>query len=97
MSQITLPGRLWCQLVAAAKTQRKRPETLAVHAIEAYLARFADEELLQRSVRKARKNSMSLEAIEGVLKRRVKADRTCYSSAQVLKHVRRTLRRKLKT
>ncbi len=70
MSQITLANDLWSELVAAAKRKQRKPEALAAKAIQDFLKRLADEDLLDRSAREAQKNGMSIGAAEQEIKRR---------------------------
>jgi len=70
MSQITLTSALWRDLVAAAKKKQRKPDSLAAKAIEDYLRRMEDEELLERSTREARKNGLDVRSAEAAVKQR---------------------------
>ncbi len=105
MSQITLKSALWRDLVAAAKKKQRKPDALAAKAIQDYLQRLEDEELLERSTQEAKngraadQSTKNEEAAYGVsvrrmLQRRIRSGGATYSSSEVLSHVKSRLRKK---
>jgi hypothetical protein len=59
---------LWKDLVSAAEKQRRKPETLANQALEDFLQRIADEELLSGSARAARRASLRMANTEQAIR-----------------------------
>jgi hypothetical protein len=53
----------------AAEKQRQKPETLANQALEDFLQRMADEELLARSTRAARRSTLRAVDTEAAIRR----------------------------
>ena len=69
MPAVEIRKRLWEDLVMAAEKQRRKPEALANQALEDFLQRVADEDLLVRSARRARRSPLRVanteEAVRG--------------------------------
>jgi hypothetical protein len=65
---ITIGDRLWEGLVEAGRRKRKKPESLAAEAVEDFLQRLADEELLRRSAREARRSPLSMAEAEKAIR-----------------------------
>lgn len=60
---------LWKDLVTAAEKQRQKPEALANQALQDFLLRMADEELLARSARAARRAPLRTADAEEAVRR----------------------------
>ena len=58
MPAVNVRQGLWKNLVEAAEKQRRKPEALANQALEDFLQRVADEDLLVRSARAARRSPL---------------------------------------
>ncbi len=69
MAAITVREEVWQDLVALARQRRRRAETLAEEALRDYLQRAADEDLLIRSERAARRAPFRIEETEEVIRR----------------------------
>jgi hypothetical protein len=69
MPAVRIQQRLWNDLVVAAEKQHRRPETLANQALRDFLQRTADEELLVRSGRAARRAPFRAADTEEVIRR----------------------------
>jgi predicted transcriptional regulator len=69
MAAITIREEVWHDLVALARQRRRRAQALAEEALRDYLQRAADEELLARSERVARRAPFHIEESEEVIRR----------------------------
>ena len=69
MPAVKIRQGLWEDLVIAAEKQRQKPETLANHAVQDFLQRMADEELLLRSAKAARRSPLRARNAEGAIRR----------------------------
>jgi hypothetical protein len=69
MPAVKIQPGVWKDLVVAAERQRRKPETLANQALQDYLARMADEELLTRSARAARRSPLRAAETEDAIRR----------------------------
>jgi hypothetical protein len=58
MPAVRIRQGLWNDLVSAAEKQRRKPETLANEALQDFLQRISDEELLASSGRAARSSPL---------------------------------------
>ena len=68
MPDLTIRKGLWDNLVVVAEKQRKKPQTLALQAIQEFVQRMSDEELLERSAVTARRAPFRMEATEEVIR-----------------------------
>jgi hypothetical protein len=75
MPAVQIQQRLWNALVVAAEKQRRRPETLANHALRDFLQRTADEELLAGSGRAAHRAPFPAADTEEVIRRYLRKKR----------------------
>ncbi|MBI3411634.1 MAG: hypothetical protein HY040_25170 [Planctomycetes bacterium] len=75
MALVTLHPGTWKKLVALAKRQQKKPERLAERALREFLARIADEDLLDKSKRAAQRHGKTLREIDEAIKQRRRAKR----------------------
>jgi hypothetical protein len=66
---ITIKENLWRDLVKAAREDRRRPEQLTEEVLRDFLRRRADEELLARSARIARRSGFRAADTENVIRR----------------------------
>jgi hypothetical protein len=73
MVEVHLGEDLWKHFVAVARKDRKKPERLAERLLRDYLSRKADEELLVRSERIARRKGVTIPKAEGSVKERRRA------------------------
>ena len=69
MPAVEIRQGLWKDLVTAAEKQRQKPETLANQALQDFLQRMADEELLARSTRAARRAPLRTADTEEAIRR----------------------------
>ena len=69
MAEISIPEKLWLDFVDIARARQQKPETLAAEALRDYLQRLADEELLARSEKAARRSKFRIEEAEQIVKR----------------------------
>jgi len=69
MAAITVREEVWQDLVTLARQRRRRAESLAEEALRDYLQRAADEDLLARSERAARRAPFRIEETEEVIRR----------------------------
>ena len=69
MPAVEIRKRLWEDLVMAAEKQRRKPEALANLALQDFLQRMADEELLARSTRTARRSPLRAVDTEEAIRR----------------------------
>lgn len=68
MPDLTIRQGLWDDLVVVAEKQRKKPQTLAQQAIQEYVQRKSDEELLERSATAARRAPFRMSETEAVIR-----------------------------
>jgi hypothetical protein len=61
---------MWDDLKRVARSQGRTPESLARHALRAYLGELTDEELIRRSTQAARRTPFRIGETERVLKKR---------------------------
>ncbi|MBI3461831.1 MAG: hypothetical protein HY000_02060 [Planctomycetes bacterium] len=66
MPAVNIRQSVWKDLVAAAEKQQQNPETLANQALQDYLGRIGDLELLSRSAAARRSRLRASEAEEAV-------------------------------
>jgi predicted transcriptional regulator len=69
MAELTIQASLWKKLVRLAQEKRRKPEAIATKALRDYLERQANEELLARSERAARKTQFDIEETEDLIRR----------------------------
>jgi hypothetical protein len=69
MPAVQIRQGLWNDLVVAAEKKRLKPEALANQALRDFLQRAADEELLARSSRSARRTAFPASETEDVIRR----------------------------
>ena len=69
MANVILKESVWKDFVMLAKKRQRKPEALVEHLLRDYLARVADEELLARSAREARRNKKSVLQMEELIRR----------------------------
>ena len=69
MPAVKIRQGVWKDLVVAAEKQRRKPETLANQALQDFLERMADEELLSRSARAARRSPLRAAETEDAIRR----------------------------
>jgi hypothetical protein len=69
MPAVQIRQGLWNDLVIAAEKQRRKPETLANQALQDFLRRTADEELLSRSAQSARRAPFRAADTEDLIRR----------------------------
>jgi hypothetical protein len=55
MAEVKIRDRVWEDIKSAAARQGEQPEAMANRALQEYLGRLADEELLARSSKAARR------------------------------------------
>jgi hypothetical protein len=63
-----IPEKLWQDFTAVAEQQRRKADTLAHEVLRAYLQRKADEALLTRSERAARRSGVRVQQAEEVVR-----------------------------
>jgi hypothetical protein len=68
MPAIQIRQGLWKHLLTAAEKQHKKPELLANQAVQDFLLRMADEELLVRSEKAARHSPLSPHNTESAIR-----------------------------
>lgn len=68
MVAIKVGENLWGQFVSVAKKKQKKPERLAEMILREYLAQAADEELLARTEKAARRKGASIAKVEAEIK-----------------------------
>ena len=68
MPEVQIQQGLWNGLKTAAAKQGKRPEVLANRALKEFLSRLADEDLIARSSRAARRAPLRLADTERVIR-----------------------------
>jgi hypothetical protein len=69
MPAVKIRQGLWKDLVAAAQKQRRKPETLANQALQDYLQRMTDKDLLSRSAQAARRSPLRTGETEDAIRR----------------------------
>jgi hypothetical protein len=69
MAEIIIREPLWRDLVVLARKKRKKPELLASEALRSFVERLADEELLARSSRAARRSRFPVAQTEELVRR----------------------------
>jgi hypothetical protein len=69
MPAVEIRQGLWNDLLTAAEKQRQKPETLANQALQDFLQRVADEDLLARSARAARRAPLRAADTEEAIRR----------------------------
>jgi hypothetical protein len=69
MPAVEIRQGVWNDLVVAAEKRRRKPETLANEALRDFLQRAADEELLARSARAARRSPLRAANAEEAISR----------------------------
>jgi hypothetical protein len=67
MAEVRIRERIWENIKAAAAQQGERPEALANRALEEYLGRLADEELIARSSKAAKRTAFRATETEKVI------------------------------
>ncbi len=68
MAAVVIRENLWKDFVALADQQHVKAEALAEQVLRDYLQRVADEELLSRSARAARRAKFRMEETEEIVK-----------------------------
>lgn len=68
MAAIEVRDRLWSELTAVAKRQRKSPMAVARQALREYIRQFNDEELLKHSGSAARRSGFPASQSEEIVK-----------------------------
>ncbi len=68
MPAVTLKPRVWNGLVALAKQKRSDPSLLAERAVQEFLQRVADEDLLRQSERAAAKKNIAETKVESIIR-----------------------------
>jgi len=69
MPAINIRRGVWEDLVAVADKQRRKPETLANQALQEFLRRVSDDELLSRSAAMARRSTLLAGDVEESIRR----------------------------
>ena len=69
MPDLKIRQQLWNDLEAAAAKHGEQPERLATKALQEFLARLADEDLLARSQRAARRSKLPIGETEAAIRR----------------------------
>lgn len=69
MQQIAVEPRLWSDIVTIADRKHQRPDAIIRQALREYLQRAADEELLIRSERAARRAPYRASQAEEIVRR----------------------------
>lgn len=69
MPAINIRRGVWEDLVAVADKQRRKPETLANQALQEFLRRVSDDELLSRSAAVARRSTLLTGDVEESIRR----------------------------
>ncbi len=69
MPEIVIHKKLWNDLAATARRRRQRAEVMAENALAEYLQRLADEDLLLRSERAARKSKFRVGDTERIIRK----------------------------
>jgi hypothetical protein len=69
MPSVDIRKGVWNELVSAAEKRRQKPEALANEALKDFLARMADEDLLDRSSRAARRAPLRTAETEVAIRR----------------------------
>lgn len=73
MAEIRLRDQLWQSFVRVARSKQKRPEVLAENVLSEFVERAADEDLLRRSAKTARRSPLTVAQIEAGVKARRRA------------------------
>ena len=68
MAELVIRERLWQELVAVARQRRQRAQELAERVLRDYVKRVADEELLARSERAARRAKFPIGKTEEIIR-----------------------------
>ncbi len=68
MAAVTIREQVWQDLLALARQRRRNAEALAEEALRDYVRRAADEDLLSRSGRAARRAPFRIEQTEEVIR-----------------------------
>jgi hypothetical protein len=69
MPAVRIRQGVWEDLVLAAEKRRQKPETLANHALQDFLQRMADNELLSCSANAARRAPLRATDTEDAIRR----------------------------
>lgn len=69
MPAVEIREKLWTGLLAAAQKQHRKPEALANQALQDFLDRSEDRELLSRSAATARRGSTRMADAEEAVRR----------------------------
>ena len=69
MPAVEIREVVWKGLVTAAEKRRRKPEKLANEALEEFLQRLTNEELLARSAASARRSGVRVRETEGRIRR----------------------------
>jgi len=69
MPDLKIRQQLWNDLKAAAAREGQPPESLATKALQEFLARLADEDLIARSQRAARRSNLPIGETEAAIRR----------------------------
>jgi hypothetical protein len=70
MPDLKIRQQLWNDLQAAAARQGQPPESLVTKALQEFLDRLADEDLIARSQRAARRSKLPIAETERAIRRR---------------------------
>lgn len=68
METLAIERSLWAKFVAVASRKRKRPEVLAAQLLREYLQKVADEELLAKSEKAARRAKFRIHQAEEIVR-----------------------------
>jgi hypothetical protein len=69
MAEVSIREQLWQDFVAVARQRRRKAERLAETVLRDYVRQVADEELLQRSARAARRTKFPIDQTEELIRR----------------------------
>ena len=69
MPDLKIRQQLWNDLKAAAARQGQPPESLATKALQEFLDRLADEDLIARSLRSAHRSKLPIGDTEQAIRR----------------------------
>jgi hypothetical protein len=69
MPDLKIRQQLWNDLQAAAARQGEQPESLAIKALREFLDRLADDNLIARSQRAARRSKLRIADTEQAIRR----------------------------
>ena len=69
MPEVQINGLLWQDLMAAARNRPRAARNLLEKAVREFLERAADEDLLARTAREARRAKFKIEETEEIIRR----------------------------